>query len=189
MNQEIMKFFKSKMYYIIGLLIVAIVVFVGISLAFFTKVLKSESDIVVKTGDLAISFNNGDTISGDFFPITDSAGMITDGYNFIVENEGSLKSSYKVELYTDTSVEGTPIPHEYLMISFNGEEPKQLSTVTTSKAGENESDNIYLLGTDSLEKNTQKSNVIRVWVKDDAPSSIINNKVALKVKVTSEVGN
>lgn len=188
MDNKITGFLKKRMYYIIGVLIVALVVFIGISFAFFTQVLKSESDVIVKTGDLVVTFNNGNTINGDFIPTNDSIGMTQDGYNFTVSNNGSLNASYKVELYTDPNAKGTTVPHKYLMVSFNGGAAKPLSTFAKSLTSNIETENVYLLGTNNLGKNSQ-SNIIRVWIKNDAPKSVIGNKVALKVKVTSEVGN
>lgn len=187
MNSKLTDFFKKRMYYIIGLLIVVLVVFAGISFAFFTQVIKSENDVVVKTGDLVITFNNGDTISGDFVPTSDDIGMTLDGYTFKVKNDGTLNASYKIELYADSSVEGTHIPHEYLMVSIDGEPAKQLSTFTKSTTSENELENVYLIGEGTVDKTLESTHVIRVWIKTDAPNTIIGNKVALKVKVTSEV--
>lgn len=187
MNSKVTDFFKKKMYYIIGLLIVVLVVFVGVSFAFFTQVIKSENDIVVKTGDLVVTFNNGNTISGDFVPTKDSIGMTLDGYTFTVKNDGTLNATYKIEIYSDTSVEGTHIPHEYLMISLDGEEAKQLSTFTKSTTSENELENVYLIGNGTVDKSLESAHTIRIWIKDDSPNTIIGNKVALKVKVTSEV--
>lgn len=179
--------FKRQTFLIVGSIVLLLVVFAGISYAFFTKVIKSESDVIVRSGDLQIIFNGSDVISGDFLPISNEDGMAMDGYTFSVSNTGSLNVAYKVEIYSDTSIDGTPIPHEYIMVSFNGEEAKQLSTLTTTATGYSEIENVYLLGNANLAKNNTSDNTIKLWISEDAPLSIIGNKVAFKVKVTSDV--
>ncbi|MGM9834606.1 MAG: hypothetical protein ACI31M_02350 [Bacilli bacterium] len=179
--------FKRQTFLIVGSIVLLLIVFAGISYAFFTKVLKSENDIIVKSGDLEITFNGSDTITGDFLPLSNDDGMVQSGYTFTVNNTGTLNAAYKVEVYADTSVEGTHIPHQYLMISLNGGEAVQLSTLTKTTTNEVEKENVYLLGNGTVEKKNSKENIIRLWIKEDAPTDIIGSKVALKVKVTSEV--
>lgn len=186
---QLNRLFKRQTYLIVGSIVLLLIVFAGISYAFFTKTIKSEGDVVIKSGDLQINFNGNDVLSGDFLPLSNADGMALSGYTFSVENTGSLNVSYKVEIYNDTSVAGTMIPHEYLMVSYNGAEAKQLSTIDKTTTGEDENGNVYLLGNATLASNNTSDNVIRVWIKDDAPASIVGNKVALKVKVTSEVTN
>lgn len=180
--------FKKQTFLIVGSICLLMIVFVGISYALFSKNLESK-ELVVKTGDLKVTFTGGNVIGGDIIPLSDSDGM-TNGalYSFDIDNtSGKLDTSYTISILTDSSVTGTRLPHSYIRLSYDGATPVTLSSLPVS-SGTTDNDKVYILKTSGIAKGIKddKHN-LRVWVSNSVPSNVVGNTVGLKLKVISEV--
>ena len=182
------KIFKKQGFLVVGSICLILIVLIGVSYAIFQKNLISENNLVVKAGDLEITFNEGTTISGELVPMTDDDGVESGSeYSFTVENTGTLDASFSIQIYADTLVSGTHIPHKYVKLSYDGGEAMRLSDLEKVTTGANESGNVYKVGSGSINSGTNQDHVIRLWVSNDAPTDIIGNVIAFKLKVVSEV--
>lgn len=182
------KIFKKQSTFVVLSVVLLLVLFIGVSYAIFQQRLESTNNMVLKSGNFELSFTEGSEITADVIPMSDETGL-TGGelYTFNVKNTGSINAKYSILLYTDTSVSGTYIPHEYLRVSYDSGTPKSLSDFIKDTIGEDESGNYYKIATGTLDSNTNEDHNIRIWIKEDAPSSVVGNVVALKIKLVSEV--
>lgn len=185
------KIFKRQTFVVVASVCALIMVFAGVSYALFQKNLQG-SDLVINTGTLKITFHEGTVITDDLVPMSDSDGKTNgNSYTFTVDNSGSLNVKYQIQIYNDKSATGTLVPHQYVMLSLDGGNPVKLSDLTKD-SGTSESDYVYVLGTGTIAAKTgsdtpSNTHTVRVWIKSDAPASIIGNVVALKLNVISEV--
>lgn len=180
--------FRKQTFLIVGSICLLMIVFVGISYALFSKNLESK-ELVVKTGDLKITFIGGNTIGGEIVPMSDADGQTSGSlYSFDIDNtNGNLNTAYTISIATDSSVSGTQLPHKYIRLSYDGAAAVTLSSLPTT-SGSSENDKVYILKTGGIAKGVKDDrHELRVWVSDDAPSSVIGNVVALNLKVLSEV--
>lgn len=178
--------FKKQTFLIVGSICLLMAVFVGISYALFTKNLEGDK-LVVKTGDLKVTFAGGNLIGGEIIPLSDTDGK-TDGslYSFSIQNTGTINTAYTISIAADQTVSGTRLPHQYIKVSYDGGNPVTLSSLT-KMSGTGDNDNVYMLKQGGIIKDATESHQLRVWVSDSAPSSVAGNIVAFKIKVLSEV--
>lgn len=183
--------FKRQTFMVVGAICIIMVVFIGISLALFTKNVEGKN-LVVKSGNLQITFKQGNAISGELLPMSDTDGKSKGSlYSFDITNTGTVEANYSVQIYADTSVSGTHIPHQYVRVSYDGGTPVALSSLEKATTGAKESGNVYTFGKNNISVGTtnKQSHTIRIWIKEGAPTSIIGNTIALKIKVVSASGN
>lgn len=177
--------FKKQTFLIVGSICLLMAVFVGISYALFSKNLEGDK-LVVKTGDLKVTFAEGNVIGGEIIPLSDDDGK-TEGslYSFSIQNTGTINSSYTISIATDATIVGTHLPHQYIRVSYDGGDPVTLSSLT-KMSGTEDNNTVYFLKQGSISNGATENHELRVWISEDSPASIIGNVVALKLKVLSE---
>ena len=178
---------------------------IGASYALFFQVESNSNNQVVTAGTLGVSYGSGSSsiTTTKLEPMSDDEALLSSTMTgtIYVENKGSLPAIYEVSIgddiesfnaRADKSENDKLLSHEYLRIAayLNGEmvvEPTELSTLTASV---NTTD-FYKLFDGTLDVtgtgNSTMTIVIKVWVDEEAPESIINDYVYLKMNITSEV--
>lgn len=178
--------FKKQTTLIVGSVCVLLIVFLGVSYALFNKNLEGDK-LVVTTGDLKVTYNGGNLIGGDLTPLSDADGKINGSlYTFSINNNGTIDSNYTVTIGVDSSVNGVKLPHKYIKLSYNDGNIITLDELT-KMSGTSETDSVYLLKQGSIVNGATEEHSLRVWVSENAPTTIEGNIVALKIKVLSEV--
>ena len=177
---------------IIAITVIALCIGVlGVSYAVFFKVDSSKTQVVT-SGDLTIQFETTkNTITSANLPQSDYEGK-NNAYSFSVTNKGTLDMKYDIYIYNDPDAagKGTPIPHEWLRVQLDNQEIKNLDQYTeettdgddTPKRKINLSD-LIVKAKGAADQKDVATHVIRIWIDEDAPESIIGNIVALKVEV------
>ena len=171
---------------VIGLSVMVMVICViGSSYALFMQRSESSSTQVIDSGTLTASYEAGSTITTSFVPLSDSDGLLTTGYTFKISNTGSLNMNYDISVY-NTGLDNS-LEHQYLKISIDGETPVLLSSLekTSDTASETVENNIHrvLKSGSSIESGSNTTHVVRIWIDEDAPVSIIGKNVSLELKI------
>lgn len=178
--------FKKQTTLIVGSICLLLIVFLGISYALFSKNLEGNK-LVVKTGDLKVTFAGGNSIGGEIVPLSDTDGKTSGSlYSFTIQNNGTINSAYTISIYADSTIAETKLPHQYIRVSYDNGNPVALNSLT-KMSGTSDNNAVYLLKQGGIVTGATESHTLRVWVSDAAPSSIAGNVVALKIKVLSEV--
>ncbi len=183
--------------FLIGISVFAMaIIIIGTSFAIIQQISNSSQNQVLETGTLNISYTGGTQISGSMLPMSNEDGLSQTGYSFTVENTGSLPMQYDIKIKNADNV-NNPLQHQYLKISIDGSLPVLLSSLpkteeTASAVDENDME--YVLLTDqvvaaSTEQNHTKQHVVKVWVEEEAPESIIGKTIALNVSIFGIVEN
>ena len=162
---------KYRKYFVIAFLIIVLVSLLGGTHAMFQRIDEAEFANNYQTGNLQIEYTgltqNLNLVSQA--PISDSEGMASTPYEFMVKNVGNLKYKFSLKVVVDSEyVEEhgcaqNLIPANYLKISFNGGTPILLSDLT---------DNVLLSDLTFEPQGYAKYN-IRIWIAEGAPNEIM----------------
>ncbi len=193
---------------VIALTVIGICIgLLGISYAIFFKVDDSTNVQTVSSGSLVVQFGEGSKITTEMLPQTDSEGMATSGYSFSVTNKGSIDMLYDIFIYNDPDASNdfnnTMLPHQYIKVSIDGSDPVLLSELEDSGVTVTSDSNYSsynLTGENNIKRIVGKdifvraagsgkdvnTHIIKLWITEDAPTSIIGNTVALEIQVFGE---
>ena len=174
---------KKQTSIILVSVIVMVLIIIGVSYSLFMQVDESNQVQVVESGTLVLSSTKGNTITTNNLPLSDAEGLGNEGYTFSVQNKGTL--GYLYNLYVNNKASSNPLEYEYIKISFDDGPAIKLSELETdSEKG------IILLANDYIAPaNTEgdvKTHNIKVWIDEDAPTSIIGKKILLQIDMYGE---
>ena len=174
---------KKQTSIILVSVIVMVLIILGVSYSLFMQVDESNQVQVVESGTLVLSSTKGNTITTNNLPLSDAEGLGNEGYTFSVQNKGTL--GYLYNLYVNNKASSNPLEYEYIKISFDDGPAIKLSELEVdSEKG------IILLANDYIAPaNTEgdvKTHNIKVWIDEDAPTSIIGKKILLQIDMYGE---
>ena len=177
---------KKQTSIILVSVIVMILIILGVSYSLFMQVDESNQVQVVESGTLVLSSTKGNTITTNNLPLSDAEGLGNEGYTFSVQNKGTL--GYLYNLYVNNKASSNPLEYEYIKISFNDGPAIKLSELEV----DSEKGIILLANGYIAPANTEgdvKTHNIKVWIDEDAPTSIIGKKILLQIDMYGEAGN
>lgn len=143
---------------------------------------------VIEAGNLNISYEEGAVIRGELLPMSDEQGLQTTAYSFTISNTGSLPADYALYIRnTLAEDETTLLDHSYIRMAIDDGMP-----FTLSDFEETGTDNPVYRGvlneSGSIDSSlTSARHEVRIWIKDDAPTDIIDKVVGLKLEVIGVV--
>lgn len=164
---------KNK-FKILGLLVVMLVVVIGVSYAAFTFVAKGNVRNVVSTGTLEMQVTSKNTLSlVDAAPTSDTIGMSSEPYTFIINNIGTASSSYRLKIEDDTEAyekdgcTGSKMPWDKLRYSLTRNDEVTQSGSLNDIGG--------ILDETTIE-NGGGSNTysLRIWISSEAGNEVMN---------------
>ena len=179
----------------------------GVSYALFFRVDNSTNVQTVTSGSLVVQFGEGSKITTEMLPQTDEEGMATKGYSFSVTNKGTIDMSYNIFIYNDPDASKNSsnimLPHQYIKVSIDGSDPVLLSELEdsgTKVTSDSNYSSYNLTGENNIKRIAGKdifvrssgtgkdvnTHIIKLWIMEDAPTSIIGNTVALEIQVFGE---
>ena len=186
---------------ITGIAVFALVVsMIGGSYAIFSDSKGASEYNSIQIGDLEISYvDNGDGY-GDIlslngaYPMSNAEGAQVSPYRFSIENTGTIKANFKLKLVNDESIiqsdgcSNNLLDPQYIMYKLDNQQPKQLSSVASSgyvilegsnvEGGEDDAGN-------TINSGSMQIHELRIWIKDDAPNSVLGKHFHGKVVVES----
>ena len=177
---------KKQTSIILVSVIVMVLIIIGVSYSLFMQVDESNQVQVVESGTLVLSSTKGNTITTNNLPLSDAEGLGNEGYTFSVQNKGTL--GYLYNLYVNNKASSNPLEYEYIKISFDDGPAIKLSELEV----DSEKGIILLANGYIAPANTEgdvKTHNIKVWIDEDAPTSIIGKKILLQIDMYGEAGN
>ena len=191
---------------VIALIVICLTIAtIGASYALFFHVETNSANQLVQAGNLVVEYGSGSSAitATEIMPMSDEDALASDTMTgtINIENKGSLPAFYSVKLGDDVQEfnkrenkkeTDALISHEYLKIAvyLNEElimEPTKLSDISYSS----DDNTMHALFTDYLDIASTGNNtaniILKVWLVEDAPETVIGQFVYLKMDVTSEV--
>lgn len=199
------KLFKNQIL-IVGICVFALVLsFIGGSYALFTSSSKAGEYNSLTVGDLEISYVDtgagyGDVLSlNGAYPMSNSDGANTTPYRFSLENKGTIPLDLRIKLLDDESIieedgcSNNLIDRNYVMMKLDNNEPIVLGSLASSdyviytkgNLGVGEYDRLST----ALVPGSSEIHEIRLWIKSDAPNSVLGKHFHGKMVVeTNQTG-
>ena len=187
----------------IMVVIVAVLVILvsSTSYAMFMKVNTGVGNQVVQTGDLRIAYEstngyiNGNTYP-EVMPLTNTEGLQQTGYEFSVENTGSLNMRYAVYLYVDRESYTTDNPNGALYedvnaikynLSTNGVTNQDVTKMSYQYKKEESGIDKYEIYVGDLNSGAKDRHNVKVWLDEKVDVENIGKYVYLKLEVQGNV--
>ncbi len=187
-NKLISRIFKRELTLTIISIVGVTIVLLGGSYSAFSQIVRSEDYNVLKTGDLAIEFNDKEEGLGNVinlngaFPESDADGMNENPYIFEIKNTGTLPANYEVKIIDDADMIDNDgcieklLDKEYIKYSINGSEAALLSSSEEVK---------YVIDTGVLEVGESAKYSINMWIDKDAGNDAIGKHYHGKIVVNA----
>ncbi len=164
-------------------------VLLGSSYGAFSQIIKSENANVLKTGDLAIEFNDTDTGLGNIislnqaYPESDEKGKNNTPYSFKIENTGTLPANYEIRIIDDMDMINEDkcaenlLDKKFIKYSFDQQTPAFLSSV---------SDKDFVIETGTLDVGASETHTINMWIDENADNNVIGKHYHGKIVITAK---
>ncbi len=190
MSRRLKKIFKRELALTIVSIVGVTLVMLGGSYSVFSEIIKAEDANVIRTGTLAINFNDTEEGLGNIislngeYPTSDGNGQLKNPYTFKITNNGSIKAAYKIYVLDDTDMinedgcQQDLLNHEVIKYSLDKSSPKTLSTA---------SDGVIETGT--LAGGASKTYDLRMWIGDNAGNDDLGKHYHGKIVVEAEQGS
>ena len=166
---------KKKTGLLLGILLVAITIAVGVTYALWQVTLQQSSSNVITTGCFNVTLEEGDAITlNNAYPITDEEGKELTPFTFTIKNSCNEKASYVINLET-ISTGDKILSDEYVKASLKNNE-KELFLSTLNSTNENvekvieSSLKAYKLTTGVLNASEEKTFELRLWMDENTPT-------------------
>ena len=194
------KLFKNQIL-VVGICVFTLVIsFIGGSYALFTTTSKGEYNSLT-VGDLEISYVDTGTGYGDVlslngaYPMSDADGANTTPYRFSVENKGSIPLDFRIKLLDDESIieqdgcVSNLIDKNYVMVKLDNNTPVTLGSLASNDYIIYSGNNLAVGEYDRLETalvpGSSQIHEVRIWIKSDAPNTVLGKHFHGKVVVES----
>ncbi len=184
---------EKKKTIIIGIShIVAIIVVIGVSYAYWTSQASQKTINRLNTNCLEVNIedeaNNISLLKE--FPITDKEAESLTPFTFKIHNTCNVDATYSVQL--EVKDEANVLSDEYIALSYNGNDKELLNKYTTVAPTVKEADftanKAYQITTGTIKANEKKDFSLKLWVDEsvDINDDAMNKNFTSKVTVTSE---
>ena len=173
-NNFHVKYKKDKKKYIVLILILLSLIasLGGASFAYLTHIAKTENDITIKAGTLALTINNEENSISmiNAVPTSDVDGLSSNNeYTFSIKNEGSITAKYKIVL-ANTCKEETVgdvtidkcVPNNYIRVGLKQGNSEYKTLESTGDE--------LVLDSGELLKEESKNYKMKLWLSYDTPN-------------------
>ncbi len=179
---------NNKKVIIIGIVIIVLLL-IGVAFAYLTTTLHGEKEYLVRVGSLGLRLEEGNELTLEKqIPLEDSEGMILDGFNFSLINEGNIETDYTIYLDDIELDEGeTRMPDSAIRYSLTKNE-KAGSADDLSNMGVNPN---RVVDSGSIAVDETINYTLRIWIDYDATTEEASGKTfkgKLRVEAKQSVG-
>jgi len=183
---------KKKTGLLLGILLVAITITVGVTYALWQVTLQQSSSNVITTGCFNVTLEEGDAIAlNNAYPMSDEERKSGTPYTFTIKNNCAEKASYVLNLETVSSGDKV-LSDGYVKASLkNGDTELFLSTLNSSHENTEkvitEASKAYKLAEGILQANEEKTFELRLWMDENTPAidEAMNASYMGKITVSS----
>lgn len=190
-------FFSKTMKHQVIIMIISVftvsLVLGGSAYAVFTSLSTSDYNTVT-IGSLELSYDEDESSVINLestYPITDDEGEASKGYQFSIQNTGSLASSYIVYIGSDAAVINSDnchdnlIDYEDIKINVNNGDTSTLQSHATGKY-DADGYEIYKIAEGTLQPGETKKFNVKMWININADNSVLGKHFHGKVLVNGE---
>ena len=148
----------------------------GVSYALFTNTLYGKKTVEVTSGTFKIDFKDGNIINlNNASPVSDTAGLQTTPYTFIVSNTGSLDAKYNISLEEkDNGVDA--LDRKYIKYSLKEGDGEWSSPALLSNG-------LTLTANKLLSSGKEETFQLKIWLDETAPNEVQGKKYDAKIVV------
>ena len=148
----------------------------GVSYALFTNTLYGKKTVEVTSGTFKIDFKDGNIINlNNVSPVSDTAGLQTTPYTFIVSNTGSLDAKYNISLEEkDNGVDA--LDRKYIKYSLKEGDGEWSSPALLSNG-------LTLTANKLLSSGKEETFQLKIWLDETAPNEVQGKKYDAKIVV------
>lgn len=173
---------KKKAIYIVSIFVL-LVILIGISYALLQKVLVGSKEQIVRSGNLSLIFGeekNAISLT-EAYPVSDSEGLASSGFSFIVENNGNVGADYEL------SLEDVPISENQVRLSddnikYSLTKKGEVGDVTILSSVERKLDSGYIGAKET------RSYELKLWLREDFSGEIEGQVFKAKLKIQAMQG-
>lgn len=196
-----MKEEKTRLSVLLGILVVAVVLTVGVSFALWQITLQQESTNVITTGCLNLTLTDGTTDNtGSFslnnaYPMTDDEGKALTPYTFTIENTCTGTTDYVINLET-VSTGDKILPDQYVKTSLKNDTTEVfLGLLNTEHENTEkvitEASKAYKLHQGSIAGGATQSFSLNLWMDYDTPAidEVMSASYQGKITVSATIQN
>ena len=178
---------NNKKIIIIGIVIIVLLL-IGVAFAYLTTTLHGEKEYLVRAGSLGLRLEEGNELTLEKqIPLEDNEGMILDGFNFSLINEGNIETDYTIYLDDIELDEGeTRMPDSAIRYSLTKNE-KAGSADDLSNMGVNPN---RVVDSGSIAVDETINYTLRIWIDYDATTEEASGKTfkgKLRVEASQHV--
>ncbi len=183
---------KKSTIIILGILIVAIAITVGVSFAIWQVTLQQSTSNIITTGCFKVTLEEGNAIAlENAYPISDEEGMKLTPYTFTLKNSCTENASYVINLET-ISTGDKILADQYVKASLKNNENKLfLSTLDSTQENAEKviesATKAYKLTTGVLKANESKTFELRLWLDENTGTinEVMNANYMGKITISS----
>ncbi len=170
---------------IVGVLLIISLV-VGISYAAWRITLTQTNENTIATSCFNISFlEENNILLENVYPILDEDGKKLVPYTFTIKNNCEAYATYQVNLEI---VNTSTLNSQNIKVMINEEEPIILNELTEGQVTLDDAKEAFILDTDALDKNEEKTYTLRVWIDENVTTEtegVQNSTWISKVTITA----
>ncbi len=170
---------------IVGVLLIISLV-VGISYAAWRITLTQTNENTIATSCFNISFlEENNILLENTYPIFDEDGKKLVPYTFTIKNNCEAYATYQVNLEI---VNTSTLNSQNIKVMINEEEPIILNELTEGQVTLDDAKEAFILDTDALDKNEEKTYTLRVWIDENVTTEtegVQNSTWISKVTITA----
>ena len=176
---------KRKALIVIATILSFILLFVGVTYAYWVYSKSQTNSNVVGAGCLDISLDNeaNDIKLTDQFPISDVDGMKLTPYEFTVTNNCTTSVDFQVNLES-LGDQTTALKASSIKVALNDFTPRKLYDYVGVEPTISDAYEAYILKYGTLAANEELTYNLRIWIDYDAPNSEQNKTYSSKVSVS-----
>ena len=173
---------KKKTMLICSITIVAVILIVGISYAFWQATKVQEDSNIISSGCFGVELEGNEAINiSSAYPLKTEEGMQNTPYTFTITNTCSGSASYIVNL---ESLSTTTFQNTSIRVALN-ETNRLYSEYSESNKYYSDSKESRKLISGTLANNESVTYNLRMWIDESAPNTEQNKVFASKIVVTS----
>ncbi len=158
-----MKNLKRQIIVNILIIVVAVVIFKGVSYSMDENPTEDSKDLLISTGNMQVVLNIPNEkyeISESTKTLSDNDGLRQNGYNFTIKNTGNIPIEYYEIRLVDQGGKVSTLPHKYIRFTINKDDGKYEDI---KNLGDN--DSILYYGYD-LGVGKSSSYNLKMWIDD-----------------------
>lgn len=176
---------KKKVIIISSMSIVALLLIVGISYAFWQTTKIQEDTNIVASGCFGVELEGNNPISlSNSYPIPSEAGMETTPYTFTITNTCEGEATYNVNL---EALANTTFQNDSIRVALDDSNKLYSEYSVTEKYYETSKEARTLIS-GTLESKGSVTYNLRIWIDEEAPNTEQNKVFASKIVITTGEG-